>query len=98
MTDSSSPPALALMLKRGAKQAAGQEIVDAATGEVVAIIPEGKFAGITEALVLASPGLLYANMRASAHLCQSTDRTSEERRLCRLLRDAFRLATHLPSK
>jgi hypothetical protein len=92
---SNTPPALALKLRRGAKQAAGLEIIDAATGQLVALVPESELASIVEPLLLASPDMLWAIIRAGVHLnCeQSADLTVETRRLCKLLREAFDAAT-----
>lgn len=95
---SNNHPALTLKLARGGKLAAGLEIIDVTTGKRAALIPDGELAAIVEALVLAAPDLLWANLRASAHLHQSADETSEKRKLCRLLSDAVRRATQLSSE
>lgn len=93
-------PALALKLTRGGKHAAGLEIIDAATGRVVALIPDGELTAVIEPLILAMPDLLWAIMRAGAHLnCErSAESSSEARRLSKLLREAFDLATRTPKK
>lgn len=93
-------PALGLKLRRGAKSAAGLEIIDASTGRIVALILDGDLTAILEPLILASPDLLWATVRASAHLnCErSAESNSEARRLCKLLRDASDLATRTPKK
>lgn len=99
---SNTHPALALRLKRGRKQTAGLEIIDAATGRLVALIPdsEQQLASVVEVLFLASPDLLWACIRAGAHLNseQSAEGTLEQRKICALLREAFRAATDVPFK
>jgi hypothetical protein len=98
MSATSNTPALALKLRRGAKQSAGQEIIDAVTGQLVALVPESELASMVEPLLLASPDMLWAIIRAAAHLnCEQSAEgaTPETRKLCKLLRDAFDKATRI---
>lgn len=99
-------PALVLKLQRGANRAAGLEICDKATGKLVALLPPGEQSAIVEQLLIAAPDLLWAVVRAGDHLnCEgmsgtpksSEGPTPETRKLCKLLRQAFALATKLPT-
>jgi hypothetical protein len=93
---STDTPALALKLKRGSKQSAGLEILDAKSGRPVAIICEGEFSEEIAQLLLASPDLLYGVLRAATHLhCDdpSAAPSPERRKICKLLRELFTLST-----